>query len=124
VAGGATVAGKNSPHPRPLSRCAGEGELLPASGLEDFCQLVLDLTGVGEAGRLLLGEEIAVAEGDLEDSPFAGDEGDSAREVFRVIVKDVFRQPGGFLEVPSRGAVLDPNLGGRWGFGHNVLLSL
>jgi hypothetical protein len=107
------------------SRCAGEGGVrLSDIGFEQRCQLLLHFPFLGEAASFRFGEEIAIAQGDLEDATATGNEGDSVGEVFCVIVKDVFRQPGGFLDVPSRGAVLNPDRGGRCGLGHRSLLPL
>jgi hypothetical protein len=108
-----------------IAVCAGErGIRLSVIGFEDLLQLVHDLALFGEAAGLRFGEEVAVTEGDLEDPAATGNDGDAVREVFRVIVKDVFRQPGGFFDVPSRGAVLNPDRGEWCGLGHRSLLSL
>jgi hypothetical protein len=96
---------------------------LSAIAFEQFCQLALDLAWFGKAGHFGLGEEVAGAEGDFEDATATGNQVDTAREMLRVIVEDAFRQTGGFLDVSSRGAVLDAHLSRGFMVGHRWLLS-
>jgi len=65
-----------------------------------------DLVLVRELAGCLLRVDIPTVEPDLEDAAGRGDEA-HAREAVLVVVRDLFRQTDGFVQVPSSGAVFD-----------------
>jgi hypothetical protein len=92
---------------------------------ERFRQLVFHFPRFGEAALFRLGEEGALAIGekrDLEDATAARYKGHPARHQLEMAMEDAFRQPGGFLQVPSGGAVFDPHRGTRRSISHRSLL--
>jgi hypothetical protein len=72
-------------------------------------KLLFDLTGGGEATGCFFGEEGEVAEGNFKNAAAPRNEGNAVREMLVVLVEDAFRQTGGFFDIASRGAVLNPD---------------
>ena len=63
-----------------------------------------DLVLVRELAGRLLRVDIPTVEPDLEDAAGRGDEADATKAIL-VVVRDLFRQTDGFVQVPSSGAV-------------------
>ena len=72
----------------------------------DLCD---KLIVIGECAGGLLRVDVLAIDPDLEDAASAGHEAD-ARELTLVVVRDLFRQTDGFVEVASSGAVFDLEL--------------
>ncbi len=78
----------------------------PCSTEQSF-ELLLDFVGIREAAGLRFGKEYVTVERHFEYAPAARYQRHSSRQVISVIVKDTLRQPGGSIEIPSRGAIGD-----------------
>lgn len=79
----------------------------PQSGLTR--NLLQHLVRVGVLTGFFLGRDKFTAEGDFVDASTGRDQCDLLDGVV-VVVKNLFRQTGGFCEISSRGAVLDGDL--------------
>jgi len=75
--------------------------------VEQGFELLFDFVGIREAARLRFGEEHLAVECHVEHAPTARHKCYSSRQVISIIVQDALRQPGGSIQVPSRGAIGD-----------------
>lgn len=91
-------------------RCAAKPSTPPSVRCgEEFAYLRDELFLIGELTGLLLGEDLAPTEPDLEDAARTGHQADPG-EAILVVVRDPFRQTDGFRKVASSGAVFDLEL--------------
>ena len=75
-------------------------------GGEECPYLRDELVLIGELTGLLLRVDLSAIKPDLEDAARTWHQADPGKAI-RVIVRDLFRQTGGFLEITSSGAVFD-----------------
>lgn len=96
---------------------AGRGQKTPpdeaAGGVDATCELSGELcqnvVGIRVLAGFLLGVENTLSDGDFVDSATTGDERHFG-DLVGVVVKNLFRQTGGFSQIASRGAELDGDL--------------
>lgn len=91
-------------------RRAGKPSTPPSVRCGEECAYLRDeLFLIGELTGLLLGEDLAPTEPDLEDAARTGHQADPG-EAILVVVRDLFRQTDGLIEIASSGAVFDLEL--------------
>jgi hypothetical protein len=77
---------------------------------DQFADFLFDLVHFGEAVQVLLGEDLSPVEEDFERSRLTGSDRDRP-QLLVVVVQQILRQTGGPSQIPSGGAVLDPDRG-------------